>query len=288
LYIDEWFDKRKGMAFGAMYSGAGFGGLILPLLLQSLLNNLGFETATRVWTGIFFGCSAPLAFFVKPRLRGSSTRNVEPFNLRHVLTKLFALHSIANFIQATGFFLPPIYMPRYARTVFGASHYLSALTLMLINISATIGSVVVGCMTDKLRATTCIIILAVGTSVSVLLVWGLTTSLPVLYVYCILYGFFGGSWASVYPGVMRDISRKSGRANCHHVDPMMVTGMLLLGRGVGNIISGPLSEALLRGMPWKDQAIGGYGSGYGGLIVYSGLTGFTSGLSFLLERLDLI
>jgi MFS family permease len=288
LYINEWFDKRKGMAYGVMYSAAGFGGVVLPLLLQTLLNNLGFETATRVWAGILFGCSAPLAFFVKPRLPNSETTHVEPFNLRHIMSKLFALHTMANFIQATGFFLPGIYLPTYARTVFGASHYMSALTLMLTNISSTMGCVILGWMTDKFHVTTCIIISAVGTAISVLLVWGFTTSLPVLYVYCVLYGLFAGGWTSVYPGVMKEITQKGENANHRHVEPVMVIGMLLLGRGVGNMISGPLSEALIRGMPWQGQAIGGYGSGYGGLIIYSGLTGLASGTNFVFEILGLI
>jgi MFS family permease len=287
LYIDEWFDKRKGTAYGLMYSAAGFGGVVLPLILETLLNRLGFQTATRVWSGILFGCSAPLAYFIKPRLPFSATKHVEPFNLRHLMTKLFALHSVANLIQATGFFLPGIYLPTYARTIFGASHYLAALTLMLTNISSTMGCVVLGFMTDKLHVTTCIIISAVGTAISLLLIWGLSTSLPVLYVFCILYGLFAGGWTAVYPGVMKQVTQKRGESHAH-LDPVMVIGVLLLERGVGNMISGPLSEALIKGMPWKGQAMGGYGSGYGGLIIYSGITGLASGLTFVLECLGLL
>lgn len=288
LYINEWFDKRKGMAYGIMYSAAGFGGVVLPLILQTLLDNLGFRTATQVWASILFGCSAPLGFFIKPRLPYSATTEVKPFNLRHIMSKLFALHSVANFIQATGFFLPGIYLPTYARTLFGADHYRSALTLMLTNISSAIGCATLGSMTDKFQVSTCIIISAVGTATSALVVWGLTPSLPVLYVYCVLYGLFAGGWTSVYPGVMKEISQRGGSANQSHVDPVMVIGVLLLGRGVGNMISGPLSEALVRGMPWQGQAAGGYGSGYGGLIVYSGLTGLVSGANFLTKCLGIL
>ncbi|EUC43579.1 hypothetical protein COCMIDRAFT_100522 [Bipolaris oryzae ATCC 44560] len=285
VYIDEWFAKRKGMAYGVMWSAAGTGGVVLPLVLQVLLNNLGFETATRIWAGIFFAATLPLSFFIKPRLPNSATTHISPFNVRHLMSKLFALHQLFNFIQATGYFLPGIYLPTYARRIFGASDFLSTLTIMLVNISATIGCVIMGWMTDKLKVTTCIVVSALGTAMSVLVIWGLATSLPVLYVFCVFYGLFAGSWTSVYPGIMRDVAKKGESAGHSSADPVVVMGYLLLARGIGNIVSGPLSEALVEGEPWRGQASAGYGSGYGALLVYSGVTALFSGTSFVLDYL---
>ena len=70
------------------------------------------------------------------------------------------------------------------------------------------------------------------------------------------------------------------------VDPLMVFGFLCIGRGVGNIISGPLSGVLASHMPWQGQVVGGYGSGYGILIVYTGVAGLLGGLNFLWKCLD--
>ena len=288
LYIDQWFVKRKGMAYGIMWSAAGFGGVVLPLLLQTLLNNLGFQTATRVWAGILFVSSAPLAFFIKPRLPYSATSHVQPLNMRYIMSKLFALYQAANFIQATGYFLPGIYLPTYARTIFGASDLQSTLTVILINISATSGCVIMGFLADKFHVTTCMIISAVGTSASVLLVWGLSPSLPVLYVFCVFYGLFAGGWTCCYPGIMKDVSRRYASAGFDYADPVMVIGVLLLARGIGNIVSGPLSTALIKSMPLQGQARAGYGSGYGGLIIYSGLTGLSSGMNFVWKWLGLL
>ncbi|KAF2176513.1 hypothetical protein K469DRAFT_606931 [Zopfia rhizophila CBS 207.26] len=38
VFIDQWFDKRKGMAFDVMWSAAGLGGAVIPLILDNLLN----------------------------------------------------------------------------------------------------------------------------------------------------------------------------------------------------------------------------------------------------------
>jgi hypothetical protein len=62
-------------------------------------------------------------------------------------------------------------------------------------------------------------------------------------------------------------------------------GVISAGRGVGAVVSGPLSEALLSGKPWQGDAGLGYGSGYGGLIVFTGVTATVGGVGFLGRRL---
>jgi hypothetical protein len=111
IYIDEWFAQRKGLAYGITWSASGFGGVVLPLLLEYLLTSFGFQTTMRIWAGIMFVVSFPLAFYVKPRLPHSATMHIRPFNMRYVLSRLFALHQLANIIEATGYFLPSIYLP---------------------------------------------------------------------------------------------------------------------------------------------------------------------------------
>ncbi|PGH12184.1 adenylyl-sulfate kinase [Polytolypa hystricis UAMH7299] len=240
LYIDEWFARRKGMAYGIVWSAAGLGGAVLPLLLETLLNRLGFQTATRVWAGVLFASSAPLAFFIKPRLPYSAKTRIKPLNMRYITSRLFGLHQVANAIQATGYFLPDIYLSTYSRMVFSTSTSLSVLALILVNIASSIGCVIMGSMTDKLHVTTCIIISAAGAATSVLLIWGLATSLPVLCVFSVLYGLFAGCWTSVWPGIMKEISQRGESEGYSYVDPVMVYGYL--------------------GMPWQEQAITGYGS----------------------------
>lgn len=288
LYINEWFVRRKGLAYGIVWSACGFGGVIIPLALDALLSRCGFRTTMRIYAGIVFVSSVPLAFWVKPRLRYPVHARVRLFNTRYIMFKLLVLHQLANAIQATGFFLPSIYLPTYAQTLFHASASLSSLTLILINISTMISSIVMGFLVDKLNVMTCIFISAVGTTASVLLVWGLSENLSVIYVFCVLYGIFAGCWTSTWPGIMREISQRSEDAGFGYVDPMMVYGHLCIGRGIGNIISGPLSDALIRSLPWQGQTIGGYGSGYGVLIVYVGLTSLISGMNFVWRRLGLL
>jgi MFS family permease len=251
LYVDQWFSRRKGLAYAIVWSAAGAAGVVFPLILQALLHSVGFRTTMRISAGILFACSAPLAFFIKPRLlyMAIPTTLKKPFDIRFVKSGRFLLHQTANVIEATGYFPPGIYLPTYAHETFGTSTFTSALTLMLSNTSTTTGLVTMGSMTDKLQVTKCMITSAAGASASVLLVWGPAKSLPVLYVFCILHGIFAGSWASTWPGIMREVSQISQDEGYGHIDPVMVQGNLCVGRGVGNVISEPLSSAVIRDMP---------------------------------------
>ncbi|KAG4293652.1 hypothetical protein FPRO06_00237 [Fusarium proliferatum] len=286
LYMDEWFAKRKGFAFGIMWSGTGLAGFALPLLFEKFLHEYGFRTTLRIWAVSLFLLTLPLAYFIKPRLPYSATKHINPLKLGFALRRNFLLHQLANIAQALGFFLPGIYLPSYARTALGAGSFASALTVLLVNVASVFGCVAMGALTDRLHVTDCFMISAAGTTLSTFLLWGFSTSLPILYVFCIFYGVFAGSYTSAWTGIMQMVSStpSNTRTSGTSFDPAMVLGVLSAGRGIGNIASGPLSGALIKGMPWQGQAAGGYGTGYGTLIVFTGATALASGATFVFRR----
>ncbi|RYP00854.1 hypothetical protein DL764_006377 [Monosporascus ibericus] len=293
LYMDEWFVKRKGFAYGIMWSGTGLAGVVLPLLMEALLGSFGFRTTLRLWSGLLFVLTAPLAFFIKPRLPLSATSRAKPFNLKFLLMPTFYLYQLPSMVESLGFFLPGIYLPTYARSAFGATSYASASTILLINVASVFGCVAMGWFIDRLHVTTCILVSTVGATVGVFAIWGLASSLPVLYVFCACYGLFAGSFTSTWPGIMRAVIREGeslagGDNRYGYVDPSMVFGWLAVGRGIGNVISGPLSASLIKGFPWKGHAALGYGSGYGTLIVFTGVTAFFGGASFIWRRVGVL
>ncbi|KZL72523.1 major facilitator superfamily transporter [Colletotrichum tofieldiae] len=289
LYIDQWFVRRKGFAYGIMWSGTGLAGVVLPLLMEHLLGHMGFRMTLRLWSGLLFALTAPLAFFIKPRLPVSqmttaSATHARPFShLRFMLSRPFALHQAANVVEALGFFLPGIYLPSYAQSALGASAYASALTILLVNVASVFGCVAMGSLVDRFSAPSCLMLASVGATLGTFLAWGFSSSLGVLYVFCVVYGLFAGAYTSAWPGIMKVVVEHE-RERERGVDPSMVFGMLAAGRGIGNVISGPLSEALIKGAPWKGEAGFGYGSGYGTLIAFTGVTALMGGASFVWKR----
>ena len=252
--------------------------MILPLVMEWALDKYGFRTVLRAWAVALFVLTAPLLFFVKPRLPVSHTTRSRPFDFRFLTTSTFGLLQTGNIIESLGYFLPTIYLPTYARSL-GASGLASTLTVILFNIASVVGCLIMGFIVDKFHVTTCILLSTIGSTAGVFLFWGLSASLPLLYAFCVVYGLFAGSFSSTWRGIMKDVHNKTTRA-----DPGTVFAWLAAGRGVGNVVSGPLSEMLLRGKPWLGQAALGYGSGYGGVIVFTGVTAMLGGVSFIGRR----
>jgi MFS family permease len=295
MYLDDWFVKRKGQAYGVMWSGTGLAGVILPILAEALLTKYGVQTALRIFAVVIYLLAAPLAYFIKPRIPVAAATRFRPFSLRFLYHRSFTLYQLTNIVEGLGYFLPALYLPSYARIVLGASAFPSALTTVLVNVASVFGCIAMGALIDRLHVTTCLLICAVGATVSTLLFWGLAHSLPLLYVFSIIYGLCAGSFSSTWPGIMVDIKERdrkareeSGRNEAVHggtdLDGVMVFAFLGAGRGIGNVLSGPLSEALISGFPWRGQAAAGYGSGYGTLIVFTGVTAMCGGASFLFRR----
>lgn len=322
MYIDEWFVKRKGLAYGIMWSGTGLAGVVLPLILEKLLEVYGYRTTMIIWAVVLFTITAPLAWYIKPRVPPLPVRRLKAFNFSFCLSRRFIMYQLSNTVEAIGFYIPGIYIPIYAAGVLGASQFATALCILLFNVSSVVGCIVVGWLIDRFHVTTCVMVITVGATLGTFLLWGCAFNMPMVYVYCVSYGVSAGSFSTTWTGVMREIAGKdmqssstpssltggesdgaAGRGGAgqgggdvespmseftgsysEHVDPIMVFVMLAAGRGLGNVISGPLSQVMYHSMPWKGEAALAYGSGYGSLIVFTAVTALGSGICFLGRR----
>ncbi|KAJ5900082.1 hypothetical protein N7495_004826 [Penicillium taxi] len=272
VFMEEWFVRRRGLAFGIMWAGTGISGVILPMVLQWLLTSYGHKTALRAWAVGLMVMGGPLLYFLRPRLPISRASHTRPFDFWFVLDSKFLKYQFGNILEAMGYFLPTIYLPTYARSL-GASSMEASLTVMLFNLASVFGCVIMGSMVDRYHATTCILLSTAGSTVAVFLIWGFSTSLAPLYVFCIFYGLFGGSFSSTWAAIVSEIQKRNT-----YTDPSIIFGLLSSGRGIGNIVSGPLSEALLHHHSWDGVAAKAYGSGYGPLIVFTGISALSGGL----------
>lgn len=308
MYIDEWFVKRKGLAYGIMWSGTSLAGVVLPLILERLLESYGYQTTIIVWSAALFGITAPLAWYIKPRIPPLPVRNLRSFNLRFSLSRRFLLYQLSNTIEAIGFYIPGIYVPIYAGDILGASEFASSICILIFNTSAVIGCVFIGWLIDRFHVTTCVMVSTIGATLGTFLLWGCASSIPMVYIYCVSYGLSAGSYSTTWTGVMREISGKDklstpsmessdpedspmgttaegvGDSYSEGVDPVMVFVLLAAGRGIGNLVAGPISQAMYHARPWEGEAALAYGSGFGSLIAFTGITALGSGICFLGRR----
>ena len=141
------------------------------------------------------------------------------------------------------------------------------LAVALINAGATVGMVTIGFFVDHLHISLVLLISAIGAAISVFFFWGFATAQPLLYVFCITYGIFAGGYAATWTGAATEIKKDEKRA-----EVAVIMGFLAAGRGLGCIFSGPVSEALSKGGWGEGSWKAGYGTGFGGLIIFTGVT----------------
>ena len=242
------------------------------------LNEYSSSTMLRVWSIVLFLLVGPLLYYVKPRLPVSSASHTRRLHWGFLRTSTFWMLQVGNILQSLGFFMPNIYLPTYARTL-GLSSISGTLILSLFNTTSVFGQVILGFLSDRVHVTTVILISSIGATISVFLLWGFSTSLPLLCIFSLVYGLFAGGFTSTYTGSVREVKRADDRA-----DAGLILGLLAAGRGIGSVVSGPLSEALLSERPWVGDAVLGYGTGYGGLIVFTGVSAMLGGMSWVGRR----
>jgi MFS family permease len=284
IYLDEWFIKRKGFAFGVMWAGTGCSGIVVPFVMSWGLQAYGFRTTLRAWAITLMILASPLIYYVKPRIpyNHSSASRSRRTSFEFLKTPTFWVLQLGNIIEGLGFFIPGIYLPSYARSL-GLGSLSGSLTIALFNTTSVLGQVGLGILIDRMHVTSVILISTIGATLSIFLFWGLSMSLPLLCIFALMYGIFGGGFTSTYTGVIKEVQRKTPSA-----ETGTIFGLLAAGRGIGAVCSGPVSEALLGEQPWKGIAALGYGTGYGGLIVFTGITAFCGGLSFVGKRAKVI
>lgn len=178
---------------------------------------------------------------------------------------------LGNVVEAFGYLLPPTYIASYAHTI-GLPSITGAVLIALLSLASVFGSLIHGILGDHLPLQTVILISTLGTTISVFLFWGLAKHVAVLAVFAMIYGFFAGGFSSTYPGILKEMKNVD-----EGVDNGVVMGMLLGGRGVGFVVGGGVSSALLGG----GKGGWGYASEYGGVILCTGVTAVFGGWGWI-------
>ncbi|KAJ9202047.1 hypothetical protein DTO166G4_267 [Paecilomyces variotii] len=279
LFVNEWFVHRKGLAFGIAWASTGCSGVTAPLFISWSLSHFSFRTTLRIWAVASTILLCPVLPFMKPRVPPSTVSASKIPNMKFVICRPFLPLQLCSIMESLGYFLPSLYLPLYARSL-GFSNEIATASVVLLNGGAFFGSVVIGFLVDQWDVTTVMLFSTVGATASVVFLWGFSGLAAILCTFSCLYGFFAGSFSSIWPGIMRETTAKH-----YSAEPGLVYALLVAGRGVGGVLSGPLSEALLTAPPLTNVISYGYGSKYGILIVFTGVTTMLGGIGFFGRRL---
>ncbi|PNS14778.1 hypothetical protein CAC42_2007 [Sphaceloma murrayae] len=279
LSLSENYDiTNRAFALGIVLSAKNIVGTTCPFLLHYLLTHVGMTTTLRIWTSIALVSSLPALFMPLhaphlPPPTNPRNRKIPWSFLRH---PAIYVHLTATLLQSSGYGIPQTYLPTYAQSL-SLPDSSATLLLTLFNAPGILSSSFFGLLSDNRRfslsATATAAISALASALAVFLLWGLATkggdALVLLALFAAVYGFFAGGYSATWGGVVAEMERE-GRERNEAVDSGVVYGLLNGARGVGYVSGGLVGVQLLK----MGDGVGmerGYGSGYGPLILYTGL-----------------
>ena len=240
----------------------------MPFVLEILLSKYGYQTTLRGVAVALTVLSGPVIPFFKPRLR----RDQQPFSpkteLAYTKKPLFWVFAVVNILQGFGYFFPQIFLPSFA-TALGYSSTIGAVLLAVLFLAQVLGQIVNGWLSDGRVDVKILILVSTAISgISIFALWGPAHSLALLVVFAALHGFASGAYGASWARMGMALTDQPAAA-------VTVYAALCFTRGIGNVLTGPISARLIR----ADVDISAYGIGrYRNVVLFAGAAILSSSL----------
>ncbi|KAF8194806.1 MFS general substrate transporter [Mycena galopus ATCC 62051] len=220
--VSHWFKRRRSTALGIVAAGSSVGGLIIPILVQRLIPQIGFPWTTRVLALLLLFTTGILNVCLKRRLPPVKTSG-GIFNWKAFQSKPFTLYTLAVFVCFFGLYTLLTYIDVSATNA-GIAPSFDVYLLAIANASSGVGRIVTGLLADRIG---CMSVMIPGTLLAAMVTyaWPFATSLRSLVAVSIIYGFasfhmkccfssgiFVGLQAVplMHMGDMSDVGRRTG------------------------------------------------------------------------------
>ncbi|KAJ5788759.1 hypothetical protein N7457_003749 [Penicillium paradoxum] len=205
--VPQWFNRKAGLAIGISMSGAGVGGVVFPFMLRSGFTKLGYKWTIRLLALVALVLCVAGTALVKARLpkgRGKST-----INLRSLQDARFTWLTLGIFALELEVFAGIGLYPTYV-VMQGFSTSISVTLLAVLNVASTMGRLLAGGIADRFgRINTQAVLIVLGTF-AVFVIWlPFGSTLAGLYVFSVIFGLASGSFLSLAPACIGQISKAS-------------------------------------------------------------------------------
>lgn len=198
------FMKYRATALGIAVAGSSVGGVVFPIMLQRLFNQLGFGWAVRISAFVCLACGAIATVTVSSRLpRRKPGPWIDVPSLKDTNYVIFVLGSG---ITCLGIFVPMYYIVQYAE----GSHISQTLSfgvLSVMNAGSVFGRIVPSIMADHIGRYNTLVPSTALMGIFTLALWLPVHNLAGIMAYSVFYGFFSGSWFALQTSCIAQISK---------------------------------------------------------------------------------
>lgn len=267
MAVNDWFNLRRGLAYGILFGASGVSGLILPFALETCMHRFGFRLTLRGYALLCVVVSGPGLFMIKPRTpptpphRLKQPKDRPPTGQYAFLRNPYAYaFFLAVFFQGLVFFIPPTFLPSFA-TSLGMSHAQGDSLLAINSLFQVIGQLLLGHYSDKTHPHIPVTISTIMSGLGTLLLWGPAKSFLPLAGAAAIWGFFAQSYSVLWYRAVQHVTRNGDEL-------WTMYGWISAERGISMLLQGPISSFLLGDEVDKDA----YGIGkYKSLVIFTGV-----------------
>ncbi|KAG9674519.1 MFS general substrate transporter, partial [Aureobasidium melanogenum] len=273
--VNEWWVTRRGLAWGILLGSSGASGVAYPFINEALLHKYGYKTTLRAMAVATVLMTGPLIPCLKTRLPPSQSSRLAKTDWTFIKKPIFWLYICSTVSQSLGFYLPSLYLPSYAASM-GLDSTSGAMLIALMNVSSVFGQFTYGYLSDgRVDLNALLLSTMLVSTIVALTLWGLAKSLAVLVIFALVYGFFAYAYLAMRV-------RMGTAVAAEHSDAMIMFCLFSFAQGIGNVLAGPVSGALL--LPDVDEHAYGFVR-YRILIIFTGAAMFASAAFIALSYL---
>lgn len=131
--IMGWFDKKRGVAYGLLSTGSSLGGVIFPIMVNRLINKVGYGWAMRSSAFLILALLLIAIVTVKARSTHGRTPLSRAQMVKPFLDVPFLAAAIGLGLMAFGIYIPIDYLPVEGIAIGGISQYLSQYIVSIYN-----------------------------------------------------------------------------------------------------------------------------------------------------------
>ncbi|XPT03371.1 hypothetical protein M3J09_012465 [Ascochyta lentis] len=221
IILNEWFEKRRGLAYGIYNAASGISGFVLPFALEVLLRNYGFRITLRVYVVAYTLLSAPVFWLIRPRLPAHIRTPVQDLHTTSVIERQLPWYSVlltpsiifistSIFLQGLVFPYPTTFLPSYASTL-GLETSKASSLLSISALWQVPGLILLGWFSDHVSIHIPHSLPTLVSGLGCLFLWGPAKAFPTLAVFSSLWGFFGVPYSVFWSRISYGLAKKSGQ-----------------------------------------------------------------------------
>ncbi|KKY21199.1 putative major facilitator superfamily protein [Diplodia seriata] len=197
--LSTYFTTRLATATGIAAAGSSIGGVIYPILLHRLIGPIGFPWTARIIGFIALATQLVPNLCMKMRVLPASRRKM--LDLPAFKEPPYLLFILGAMVVFMGLYTPFFYVQLFALDRSITSSNLAFYMLSIMNASSAFGRIFPNMLADRIGRFNTIAPCALLSGVLILCLIAVH-DLAGLVVFCVLYGFFSGTFVSLPPTIL--------------------------------------------------------------------------------------